>query len=196
VRGLSAKRRGSGQNGSKACRYAQRIAVVLTSDMTGTIYAMRLPAMSVFGDAKEGYYPFRPYMTYLRANKAPAPSVITEMKFDTTAAVPKLMFRPKQPNAYIGDEHQTIRSQMAHEDAKRAVELKIIKPQADPAVARPAMSQPASTQPVSQPPQATPAQAAPPVAAPAPAPAQPAINVPEGVASRMAGAITDWAEDE
>ena len=186
--------KGSGQNGSKACRYAQRIAVVLANDMEGTIYAMRLPAMSVFGDAKDGYYPFRPYMTYLKANKAPAPSIVTEMRFDTTAAVPKLMFRPKQPNAYIGDDKiDTIKAQMAHEDAKRAVELKIIKQMGSgPDVARPAMAaqqvQPAVAQPIQ-----SDAQAAP-VADPRPEP--PPSLVPEHVASKMAGAITEWAEDE
>lgn len=170
--------KGSGEGQSRACRFAQRIGVVLANDMTGPVYSMKLPAMSVFGESKDGYYPFKPYMTYLKANKVPAPSIVTEMRFDTTAAVPKLMFRPRQGAAYIGDENiETVKMQMASDDAKRAVELKIIK-QSGPEVAKPALAEPAS-----------PAQ---PVQAATPTPP----TVPEGAASAMASAMQQWDADE
>lgn len=167
--------KGSGAQGSKACKYSQRIAVVLPHEMGGTVYAMKLPAMSIFGETKDGFMPFKPYMTYLAAQKAPAPSIITEMKFDTSAAVPKLGFRPMPSGAYIGDENiPIIQEQMKSEAAKKAIELSVfVKADAGPQVAA--------------------AQVAP---APAPAAAPAAPLVPQTAAtSAMAQALGDWGED-
>lgn len=167
--------KGSGSQGGKACKYAQRIAVVLPHEMGGTVYAMKLPAMSIFGDEKDGFKPFKPYMTFLALQKAPAPSIITEMKFDTSAAVPKLGFRPSPKGAYIGDENiPTIQQQMKSEAAKKAIELSVfVKADAGPQVA--------------------PAQVAP---APAPAAAPAAPLVPQNAGtSAMAQALGDWGED-
>jgi hypothetical protein len=172
--------KGSGDGTARACRFAQRIGVVLANDIGGPVYAMKLPAMSTFGEAKDGYYPFKPYMTYLKANKVPAPSIVTEMRFDTSAAVPKLMFRPRQGVAYIGDENiETIKQQMASEDAKREIELKVVVKKEDAEVAKPALVEPA------------PAKAAKPRTAEPVAP-----SVPAGAASAMAAAMQEWDADE
>lgn len=169
--------KGSGSKGSRACKFAQRIAVVLPGEIGGTVYSMKLPAMSIFGDNIGDYRPFKPYMTYLAAQKAPAPSIVTEMKFDTAAAVPKLMFRPsqRQGGAYIGDENiPVVLAQMKTEAAKKAIELSVFVKDAGPQVAQAAVA---------------------PAAAPAPAPA-PAPLVPSGANTQaMAQAISDWGDD-
>ena len=40
---------GSGQGNSRACRYQQRLAVVLANDIEGTVKQLALPATSLFG---------------------------------------------------------------------------------------------------------------------------------------------------
>lgn len=166
--------KGSGSQGSRACKYSQRIAVVLPGELGGTVYAMKLPAMSIFGESKDGFMPFKPYMTYLAAQKVPAPSVVTEMKFDTSAAVPKLYFRPRQQNAYIGDENiPVIQTQMKSDAAKKAIELSVFVKAGTEA------------------PNVAPAAVAP---APAPA-AAPAPMVPAAAASAMSAALGEWQDD-
>jgi hypothetical protein len=43
---------GSGQGQSRACRYQQRVAVVLENDMGGNVMQLALPATSIFGKAE------------------------------------------------------------------------------------------------------------------------------------------------
>lgn len=168
--------KGSGTQGSRACKYSQRIAVVLPHEMSGTVYAMKLPGMSIFGEAKDGFMPFKPYMTYLSAQKVPGPSIITEMKFDTAAAVPKLYFRPRQQNAYIGDENiPVVQAQMKSEAAKKAIELSVFVK--------------AGTEAPSVAPAAVAPAAAPTPAAPPPAPLVPAAS------SAMSAALGEWGDD-
>jgi hypothetical protein len=140
-------------NGGRACRFARRIAVVLANDIGGDIYAMKLPSMSIFGEGSNGYYPFQAYATFLRANKAPMPSVVTEMRFDKDAAVPKLLFKPLRQISEA--DVDIIKRQMQHDDVKRAIELRVIAKTADaelPApVAAPAVSTPAASAKTSKP---------------------------------------------
>lgn len=164
---------GSGQGKSRACRFARRIGVVLANDIGGDVYAMKLPAMSIFGDAQNGYYPFQAYATFLKANKAAMPGVVTEMRFDKDSAVPKLFFKPI---AQIKEtEIPVVRSQMESEDAKRAIELKFTRSAAatDAVVAGPKV---AGFTPTPSP------------AAPAPA------TSPSG--TTLSSAVEDWSADE
>lgn len=166
---------GSGQGKSRACRFARRIGVVLANDIGGDVYAMKLPAMSIFGDAQNGYYPFQAYATFLKANKAAMPGVVTEMRFDKDSAVPKLFFKPI---AQIKEtDIPVVRSQMETEDAKRAIELKFTRAAASGGadVARPQVAGPTPT----------------PTARPA-APA--ASTAPSGTA--LSSAVEDWSADE
>lgn len=88
--------KGSGVGETRACKYSQRLAVVMEGKWD-TVYQLQLPAMSVFGDAKGGHMPMQAYAKYLAANNAPAIAVVTQMYFDEDSDVPKLFFKPERP---------------------------------------------------------------------------------------------------
>lgn len=86
--------KGSGQGDSRACRFSQRLAVVLENDVEGDVYQLTLPAQSIFGAGEAGKWPLQTYAKMLGSKGAPISSVVTEMRFDTNSATPKLTFKP------------------------------------------------------------------------------------------------------
>jgi hypothetical protein len=86
--------KGSGQGDSRACRYSQRLAVVLENDIEGSVYQLTLPAASVFGKGENGKWPLQTYAQMVATKGVPITSVVTEMRFDTSAQSPKLTFKP------------------------------------------------------------------------------------------------------
>ncbi len=88
---------GSGQNNSRACRFSRRLAVVLPHDMEGPAYRVSLPALSIFGKAEGDKMPLEAYAKFLAGHGLKVSAVVTEMRFDTTQAVPVLTFRAKRP---------------------------------------------------------------------------------------------------
>jgi len=92
--------KGSGQGESRACRYQQRVAILLVDPdgvvSSSDVYQLSLPATSVFGDDQKKMG-MQAYARHLMSHKTPTASVVTEIKFDTSVATPKLMFRPIRP---------------------------------------------------------------------------------------------------
>lgn len=86
--------KGSGQGDSRACRYEQRLAVVLENDINGSVYQLALPSASIFGKGENGKWPLQTYAQMIGSKGVPITSVVTEMRFDTDAAVPRLTFKP------------------------------------------------------------------------------------------------------
>lgn len=84
--------KGSGQGESRACRFMRSLAVVLEGDMSGDVYRLNVPAMSIFGDADGQKMPLEAYRKFLKGHGVPLDCVVTELRFDTAAAVPKLFF--------------------------------------------------------------------------------------------------------
>jgi len=84
---------GSGQGQSRACRYQQRLAVVLASDIEGDVMQLPLPATSIFGKSEGDNHPLQAYARWLVAQSVDPSTVVTRMKFDTTAESPKLFFK-------------------------------------------------------------------------------------------------------
>jgi len=84
---------GSGDGTSRACRYSQRLAVVLANDVNGDVMQLSLPAQSIFGKEEGDNRPLQAYARYMAAQGAGADMVVTRLKFDTKAAVPKLFFK-------------------------------------------------------------------------------------------------------
>jgi hypothetical protein len=84
---------GSGEGTSRACRFSQRIAVVLANDVEGDPLALSLPATSIFGKEVNGDMPLQAYARWLAAQSINPEEVVTRMRFDTKAAVPKLYFK-------------------------------------------------------------------------------------------------------
>ena len=89
---------GSGQGTSRACRFSRRLAVVIGQPTEDSdIYQLVLPAQSIFGKADNGKMPLEAYAKFLGGNGLSITSVVTEMRFDTSSATPKLTFRAVKP---------------------------------------------------------------------------------------------------
>ena len=112
---------GSGNGNSRACRYQQRLAVVLANNPEGDVLQLTLPATSIFGK-EEGDK--RPLQAYARAMAAQTPpvnldSIVTRMKFDTKAESPKLIFAPVR--WLTDDEFEIVQTQSQSKDAEKAI---------------------------------------------------------------------------
>jgi len=88
---------GSGQGESRACRFSRRLAVVLANDFNGDVFQLVLPSKSIFGKADNNKMPLEAYVKYLAAHGVNVEDVVTEMRFDTDSATPKLTFSPVRP---------------------------------------------------------------------------------------------------
>lgn len=77
----------------RACRYSRRLAVVLENDQKGDVFQLTLPAQSIFGKGENGKMPLEAYVRLLGSNNVSVTSVVTEMRFDTASATPKLTFK-------------------------------------------------------------------------------------------------------
>jgi hypothetical protein len=86
--------KGSGQGETRACRFSQRLAVVLASDIAGDVYQLTLPAASLFGDGAPGKWPLQTYAKMVGSKGVPVTALVTEMRFDTDSSTPKLTFSP------------------------------------------------------------------------------------------------------
>jgi hypothetical protein len=120
--------KGSGQGGSRACRFQQRLAVALEGQMD-KVYQLQLPATSVFGDSKDGKLPMQAYARFLNAHNTPPIAVVTEMYFDDDSDVPKLFFKPVRPLEEA--ELKQAAALLEHPDTERAITFTVAKPKED-----------------------------------------------------------------
>ena len=133
---------GSGQGESRACRYQQRLAVVLEGDIDGPVYQLALPATSLFGkgEANSTKLPLQAYARYLASNGLPITEVVTEMRFDTKAATPKLTFKAVRP---LNDaEADSVKEQSSSVEAKQAISLTVFKQDGNKDKAKPTAAKP------------------------------------------------------
>lgn len=115
--------KGSGNGDSRACRYSQRLAVVLANDVEGDVLQLQLPATSIFGKDEGGNMPLQAYARFLAAQSVSPETVVTRMKFDTKVEAPKLFF--KAMRWLTEDEYATVQEQGQSEDAKRAITMTV-----------------------------------------------------------------------
>lgn len=116
---------GSGQGNSRACRYQQRLAVVLANDPAGDVLQLTLPATSVFGKEEGDKRPLQAFARYLAVQSPPInpEQIVTRMRFDTKAESPKLFF---QPMRWLTDvEYTQVQQQATSADAARAVVMTV-----------------------------------------------------------------------
>lgn len=116
---------GSGNGNSRACRFQQRLAVVLADNPEGDVLQLTLPATSIFGKEEGDKRPLQAYARFLAAQTPPVnpEQIVTRMKFDTKAESPKLFFAPTR---WLTDEEYPIAvTQGESDDAKRAVTLTV-----------------------------------------------------------------------
>ena len=88
---------GSGTGKTKACKFGRMLAVVLENDLNGDVFQLSLPAQSIFGDADGGKMPLNAYAQFLAGFNVNVTAVVTEMRFDTDSATPKLYFKAARP---------------------------------------------------------------------------------------------------
>ena len=116
---------GSGNGNSRACRFQQRLAVVLAKDPEGDVLQLTLPATSIFGKEDGDKRPLQAYARFLAAQNPPVnpEQIVTRMKFDTKAESPKLFFSPVR--WLTDDEYPIVVRQGDSDDAKKAVTLTV-----------------------------------------------------------------------
>ena len=115
--------KGSGQGDSRACRFSQRLAVVLANDIEGDVLQLQLPATSIFGKEEGDNRPLQAYARFLAAQGVSPETLVTRMKFDTKSEAPKLHFKPMR--WLTEDEYATAVEQGQSEDAKRAITMTV-----------------------------------------------------------------------
>ena len=114
--------KGSGQGESRACRFSQRLAILLEGQMD-TVYQLQLPATSIFGETKDGNMGMQAYAKYLKAHKTPSIAVVTQMSFDENSDTPKLFFKAVRP-LNENELNQAV-SMKDSEDAIKAITLTV-----------------------------------------------------------------------
>ena len=111
---------GSGQGTSRACRYSRRVAIVLANDIDNSeVYQLVLPAQSIFGKVDGGKMPLEAYAKFIGGHGLSISSVVTELKFDTASATPKIIFRAVRP--LTEDEMETAIEKGQSQDAIQAI---------------------------------------------------------------------------
>lgn len=116
---------GSGQGNSRACRYQQRLAVVLANDIKGNVMQLTLPATSIFGKDDGENRPLQAYARWLVAQDIDPAMVVTRLKFDTKSESPKLFF--KTMRWLTDDEYEIAQKQGKTDMAVKAITMTVAK---------------------------------------------------------------------
>ena len=110
--------RGSGENGGRACRFQQRLAVVFEDDLE-EVYQLQIPASTIFGRVVNGNMGMQAYAKHLSSHGMSILAVVTNIYFDKDSVVPKLYFKPVRPVKV--DMGIKLSEMVVHEDTKRAI---------------------------------------------------------------------------
>ena len=121
--------KGSGQGEGRACRFSQRIAVVLDNDVGGDVFQLVLPSTSIFGEGEAGKWPLQMYAKMIGAKGVPITAVVTEMRFDTSSSTPKITFKPVR--FLESNEIQTAIDQGKSTEAIKAITMTVAKAKDD-----------------------------------------------------------------
>jgi hypothetical protein len=185
--------KGSGQGDSKACRYSRRLAVLLSSDIHGDIYAMNINASSLFAQGEGRKMGLQQYARFLGGHGIEVNAVVTEMRFDTSGPM-KLVFSAVRP--LEEDEWKLVQSRMDEQAAIDAVTMTIADidgveeaaPAESPVFIQPRAAAPAAEFKVDKPKKTNPAkveEVEEPVVREAKAPAPPNVK----------SILSDWGDD-
>ena len=128
--------KGSGQGESRACRFKQRLAVVLADDINGGVYGIELPATSIFGNSKDiNKMGFQQYAKYIGSQGKNINSLVTEMRLDSDSSTPKLTFKPVR---YLQQEEWQSAVEFGNSpEAKQAVTMAFTKKESRDALPAP-----------------------------------------------------------
>jgi hypothetical protein len=191
--------KGSGQGEGRACRYTRRLAVVLDNDISGDVLQLALPAQSIFGKGEKGKLPLEAYVRFLAGHALPVTAVVTEMRFDTTSATPKLTFKPIRPLEQ--DEYTTIMERADSPEALAAITMSFT-PKADKTEDNEPFETDAASEAVAKAAAAKQAKAPAKTVKPAPvAPAEeadvePKVRGGKGKPADVKSVLDQWADDD
>jgi len=181
--------KGSGSNGSRACRYQRRVAVLVPGDPQKDIYQLNIPAKSLFGKGTGNTHPFESYNKFLVANGESADTVVTNVAYNLNADTMELVFTPMRQ--ITDEEYADVVKAQENPEAQRYT--MITAAQADGVTAQPKGAQTkmqlgaaVDDDAGDEPPAASPEKAQPRRKA--------SVETPEGAQS-LAGAINDWTEN-
>jgi hypothetical protein len=110
--------RGSGENGGRACRFQQRLAVVFEGDLE-EVYQLQINALTIFGKVVNGNMSMQAYARHLSSHGMSVIAVVTNIYFDKDSVVPKLYFKPMR--SVDTDTGIKVSEMVTHEDTKRAM---------------------------------------------------------------------------
>ncbi len=110
--------KGSGKGESRACRYSQRLALVLANDVEGDVLQLTVPATSLFGKAEGENRPLQEYARYHAAQGNDISMMVTRIRFDLASAVEgtKIVFKAMR---WLSDEE--FASTSARKDSMEAI---------------------------------------------------------------------------
>lgn len=114
---------GSGKENSRACRFQQRMAVVLAADPEGDVLQLSLPATSIFGKEEGDKRPLQAFVRHLAVQNPPInpEQIVTRMRFDTKSESPKVFFQPMR--WLTEDEYEIVLEQGQTDSAKSACSM-------------------------------------------------------------------------
>ena len=112
--------KGSGGNNARACKYSQRIAVVLEDNLE-EVFQIQLPATSLFGPAGSGWMSMQNYARHLNEYNTSAITVVTRMGFEKDGYIPRLRFRPMR--VLDEEELNKVAELESHPDTLQAITL-------------------------------------------------------------------------
>lgn len=123
--------KGSGPNGTKACRFERRLAVVLAHrDAEGRwflgdeIYQMKLASMSIFPtDGPRNRQAFNAYSDFLKANNEVLMGVVSRITFDTQSSVDKVGFQAVY--RLTDEQFEAMKVLQATEESRRAITITV-----------------------------------------------------------------------
>lgn len=193
--------KGSGENGSKACRYQRRISVLLANDPSGDVYQFNIPAKSLFGKGSGNVHPFESYIKFLIANGESPDNVVTKISYDDNADSMELLFSPVRNTSDA--EYQQVMAAQARPETETYTKITVA--QMDGVTKAPVKAAP-KPEPVKEAPKPKVSRSEDPDDdAPAPAPAAVAEPVkrekkreaaPPAPTADLAGVIAEWAGDD
>lgn len=109
--------KGSGDNGSRACRFERRISVLVEGDSSGDVYQFKIPSKSLFGKGTGNVHPFESYVKFLLANGESPDNVVTNVSFDANADTMELLFTPLRN--INDDEYEMVKAAQGRPETKR-----------------------------------------------------------------------------
>ena len=114
--------RGSGSSRGRACRFAQRLAVVFDGQLD-EVYQLQLPATSIYGRGNGGHMPMQDYVKFLSSRGSVATRIITRVYFDEQSPIPKLYFKPIR--SLNEGEAEKVSELKNHPDTLKAISLDV-----------------------------------------------------------------------